>query len=546
MHPGKSAYSQQPSLIHHPHDQIETLAETDTRLEEHNGFCPKTLRLSRSFPSNGDNHRSSRSLSVHRWKEGLARASHSNLLATPEHQPGNHTHEPMRPSDHQLLPQIPPRPSSQRLRTRSLDRKPKSILDYLHPSTHHQNSHPPTNSCRRRPSLIDSSSTDSSSLSSSPPNESTQRHQAGFHSHIPIERTVLSVLPTNMRRPSIDWTGGPTGASSAANDSWQSHPSMTSSGSPQSTLATSVDSSGTPPRPRYQPRPLLLSAFGNNVRRTSLDPSSSSFARNREPSRGTSVVEQESLTNRRLAEARLEKVQQVRQERLHAREAKKLRKRAREAELEALSSSVIQGKLGDKPIPEADEDDCWSWVSCSDAAAEEESEEDESEPEEMAVVWRASLDVGRRVSKDRKALGRGHGIRLSPRALQPRPSSSRPLVPSSPPKSSFQTLSPLHFLRLAFRKRHLLTNPLRASPIGPFIFGAGLLSGIFCSVLCSSLAGRIPSSLQRRFLLPLSSTGIGLFFNLVFPSASTVPSPALGFLHPGTIGTSIGLCAQWP
>ncbi|EFP86352.1 uncharacterized protein PGTG_12308 [Puccinia graminis f. sp. tritici CRL 75-36-700-3] len=263
MHPGKSAYSQQPSLIHHPHDQIETLAETDTRLEEHNGFCPKTLRLSRSFPSNGDNHRSSRSLSVHRWKEGLARASHSNLLATPEHQPGNHTLEP-RPSDQQLLPQIPPRPSSQRLRTRSLDRKPKSILDYLHPSTHHQNSHPPTNSCRRRPSLIDSSSTDSSSLSSSPPNESTQRHQAGFHSHIPIERTVLSVLPTNMRRPSIDWTGGPTGASSAANDSWQSHPSMTSSGSPQSTLATSVDSSGTPPRPRYQPRPLLLSAFGNN------------------------------------------------------------------------------------------------------------------------------------------------------------------------------------------------------------------------------------------------------------------------------------------
>ncbi|POW16172.1 hypothetical protein PSHT_06834, partial [Puccinia striiformis] len=372
--------------------------------QQTNRFCPKTLRLSRSFPF-------SSSLSVHRWKEEVN-----------DHIPS-------------LLP--PTSTSTHRLRTRSLDRKSSS--NFI--ST-------------RRKSETGSSSSNSDQI------------QAGFHSHIPIERTALSVLPSSSsstnsssnsnrrRRPcSIDWTP----ATQTAQPIIPSTTSATCShGSPHSTLATSIDS---PPstRPKYQPKPLLLSSFGSkNIKRI---PPTLEYRPNNLKSLDTPIVLKE---DRKLA-----------------------KRKAKQLELDQLNSE-----------------------------------------EEMAVVWRASLDIGRRVNKERKAYGKGHGI-IPPQ----KPASTTPHQPTR------SLLSPLNILASLFTKnRQSLT---------PVVFGSGLISGIMCSSLVSSTL-LINST---RLLLPLSSsTGIGFFFNLIFSSLNNSASinPGLGsLLSPGTIGTSFGICAQW-
>ncbi|PLW04883.1 hypothetical protein PCASD_04454 [Puccinia coronata f. sp. avenae] len=488
----------------------ETSATHDD-MNERNSFCLKTLRLSRSFPSStGHGRRPSSSLSITRWKESLA-WTNSNFTS-PEEDPHSQLHFPT-PSER--ANSIFSRPH--RLRTRSLDRKPSNIFS-LAPT--HQVS----------PIKRKGSSPDNRFASSISSNESGQRYLAGFHSHIPIERTVLSVLPSN-RRPSINWT---TPVPSGMHESSGSCPSATSSGSPDSTLATSVDSSGTPPRPRYQPRPLLLSAFGANSKRTGPDPSN-------RPSRSSQMMGDQEIIiskSRRTAEIQREKMRQDRQERLHAREAKKLRKRAREAELGALSSCVRPERrsaaTATESIPEADEDD-WSWLSCSDADDQDESAEEDAE--EMAVVWRASLDVGRRVSKDRKALGRGHGIRLN-RNSKPASTISRP-TPSQRssliPTSVLAVFSPLKFVQMLFQKQRAFLLTLPSQPTSPFLFGSGMLSGLICSLLCSTLSAKIPSAITSR-LLPLSSSGIGIFLSISFPNT---PSAL------GGIATSLGLSAHW-
>ncbi|KAI7953638.1 hypothetical protein MJO28_006185 [Puccinia striiformis f. sp. tritici] len=401
--------------------------------QQTNRFCPKTLRLSRSFPF-------SSSLSVQRWKEEVN-----------DHIPS-------------LLP--PTSTSTHRLRTRSLDRKSSS--NFI--ST-------------RRKSETGSSSSNSDQI---------QRHQAGFHSHIPIERTALSVLPSSSsstnsssnsnrrRRPcSIDWTP----ATQTAQPIIPSTTSATCShGSPHSTLATSI---GSPPstRPKYQPKPLLLSSFGSkNIKRI---PPTLEYRPNNLKSLDTPIVLKE---DRKLA-----------------------KRKAKQLELSDQLS-----------IPEADESDAWSWLSCSDLETHSGSDSEE----EMAVVWRASLDIGRRVNKDRKAYGKGHGI-IPPQ----KPASTTPHQPTR------SLLSPLNILASLFTKnRQSLT---------PVVFGSGLISGIMCSSLVSSTL-LINST---RLLLPLSSsTGIGFFFNLIFSSLNNSASinPGLGsLLSPGTIGTSFGICAQW-
>jgi hypothetical protein len=141
-------------------------------------------------------------------------------------------------------------------------------------------------------------------------------------------------------------------------------------------------------------------------------------------------------------------------------------------------------------IPEADEDD-WSWLSCSDADDQDESAEEDAE--EMAVVWRASLDVGRRVSKDRKALGRGHGIRLN-RNSKPASTISRP-TPSQRssliPTSVLAVFSPLKFVQMLFQKQRAFLLTLPSQPTSPFLFGSGMLSGLICSLLCSTLSAKV-------------------------------------------------------
>ncbi|WAR54650.1 hypothetical protein PtB15_4B267 [Puccinia triticina] len=292
---------------------------------ENSSFCPKTLRLARSFPE----------------------------------------HTTRRPPH--------------RLRTRSLDRQ-----------------QPPKPIPRRKNSSVDHPA--------QPP---------GFHSHIPIEHTLLSVLPS-ARKASVDAGSPPTASGSRLS-------TASSAASPQSTLATSVHSAADPPRPRYQPRPLLLSAFG---------------AKTRPP-----APEAPALLDR---------------------EAKAARRRARRADLHALS----------RPSPPAadehasEDDDCWSWVSPSSIPPSSSSDDDDDEP---AVVWRASLDVGRRVGKDRKARGRG-----CPR---------RPQGPKPPRKQPQQQLLAGSLARL--RRRLLAAGP------AALMFGSGLLGGLLCSLLSSTARARL-------------------------------------------------------
>ncbi|PLW49057.1 hypothetical protein PCANC_12155 [Puccinia coronata f. sp. avenae] len=169
-----------------------------------------------------------------------------------------------------------------------------------------------------------------SSISS---NKSGQHYLIGFYSRVPIKCTFLSVLPSN-KWPSINWT---TPVPSGMHESSGSFPSATSSGSADSTLATLVDLGGTPPRPRYQPRPLPLSAFGANSKCTGSDPSNRPDPHHSRSSQ--TMGDQEIISkSRQTAEIHREKVRQDRQERLRVREANKLCKRACEAELGPLSS----------------------------------------------------------------------------------------------------------------------------------------------------------------------------------------------------------------
>ncbi|OAV99070.1 hypothetical protein PTTG_25445, partial [Puccinia triticina 1-1 BBBD Race 1] len=150
----------QPSPPHTPHPTPHTPHPTHTHSKmENSSFCPKTLRLARSFPE----------------------------------------HTTRRPPH--------------RLRTRSLDRQ-----------------QPPKPIPRRKNSSVDHPA--------QPP---------GFHSHIPIEHTLLSVLPS-ARKASVDAGSPPTASGSRLS-------TASSAASPQSTLATSVHSAADPPRPRYPAPP---------------------------------------------------------------------------------------------------------------------------------------------------------------------------------------------------------------------------------------------------------------------------------------------------
>lgn len=531
----------------------ESQALGDTHDDEdalHQSFQPRTLRLSSSFPSFGNAGRPSYFCSAQQWKAGLVKARSTSLSISQEDEQSSSSDVPTQPSQEVKIPEVllrTARPPGPRLRTRSVDRKPKGFIN----STPKPTSYifrPNVSSAQREPSL-GHGKLSYHLLSSSPPSEFVTRHPVGFHTHIPIEHTVLSVLPGS-RKSSIDSTASAARFPDSTDNVSQDSPSVSSSGDPKSTLATSVDSSDTPSRPRYQPKPLLLSTFGMNKQTSNLV-SSTGPKVNSKSSSGQELT-YEVLNNRRQAATRLEKAQQLRQQRIHAREAKQMRKRTKEAELSAISNSANELK-GSLPLVEAREDDRWSWLSASDVDDQSEDEE----VEEIAVVWRASLDVGRRVPKDRVALGKGHGIRLPPRNLS-RPSVANPTFTSSTRSVShsqsasqwlpqgWRHLSPRCLFNSLIRLRvSSMMTPFKVPCSGFFIFGSGLMSGVIGSILCATLSGQFPSFAHRR-LLPTSSYGIGLFFNLIFPqSAVGLYSTSIGYLSPGCMSASVGLCTQW-
>lgn len=151
-----------PSPPNHRDRQLETLLEIKHD-DMAQGFCPKTLRLSHSFPSTGHLRHPSSTLSVTRWKEGLAQATSSHedeLLPTHDHQSKN------------IMTSLTFRPSSQRLRTRSLDRKSNPVLNL-----------PPANLAPHKKSYIRrkaSSSHNSLSDPSSLPNDSSAQVSSPF------------------------------------------------------------------------------------------------------------------------------------------------------------------------------------------------------------------------------------------------------------------------------------------------------------------------------------------------------------------------------
>ncbi|EGG04440.1 uncharacterized protein MELLADRAFT_88830 [Melampsora larici-populina 98AG31] len=152
-----------------------------------------------------------------------------------------------------------------------------------------------------------------------------------------------------------------------------------SSNSFPSTLNTSINS--TQPKSGYQPRPLLLSSFNQS---------------NKTNSSVNSALKRQ-ISN-------LEKRQLQRHQEEILKEFKLKKKQDRLNELSAISSKL-------NPSFENPDDDHWDWLSSDsdhhDQLTHHHQEEEEEDFEDsMQVVWRASLDVGRKVSRNRKALGK--------------------------------------------------------------------------------------------------------------------------------------------
>ncbi|CAH7672876.1 expressed protein [Phakopsora pachyrhizi] len=497
-------------------------------------FHPRTLRLSNSFSSLGAPQRRRQNLiTIQRWKRGFEtgdmnplHSNCSNVSLMRKSRPG-HCDDKARFSistDYAKLS----RHSHSRNRTQSLDRKlgegPRGFRKMSIESHSAQSS--------RRPSVEDEN-----------PRKLFQ---------MPIERTVLSVLP-HKRVPSDSSIEDNQSIAHASEDSQQcSSFANTSGGSAQSTLGTSVDLSPNNNRSSYQPRPLLLASFGAQNRVNSKGPSrtlSSQLAYSVGGSKGSRINFQ---GRNRANESKIEQDRQASQQKLSNKEAKQMLKKEKEKELTAISNH-INGKKAMDNIEEADEDDCWSWLSGSDA----EEDIEEGVEEEMAVVWRASLDVGRRVSKDRRALGKGHGIHVPKKQIQ----QSIESTPDHAPKSNYPSVKAFpgsgwlssrlnSFLSypivrlLIFFKRAIIRN-LQAQTSGAFILGSGFIGGVFASMAYSALSQQLPSLITSGYL-PKSS-GLGLILHLTFPQRSA-PIASLGpgsFSSMGYLHGGLGLGSSW-
>lgn len=273
-----------------------------------------------------------------------------------------------------------------------------------------------------------------------------------------------------------------------------------SSNSFPSTINTSITSSQ--PKSGYQPRPLLLLSFNQaNKSNISLNHSTSTLKHR--------------ISN-------LEKRQLQRHQEEIIQELKIKRKQERLDELSAISSKI-------NPSYQNPDDDHWDWLS-SDSDYQEE-EEDVEEP--MEVVWRASLDVGRKVSKNRKALGKSSAVVKKPNGLNHHSTRSSIFNHHSLHLNNSQSIlfNPISLLKsYFFNSQTSFKNSSRV-----FLFGSGILAGVFSSVFSSLILG---SSFIER-------SNLGFFINFLFPSDLTLPNNLIGWSAPHLIRlTGIGIYYQ--
>lgn len=260
-------------------------------------------------------------------------------------------------------------------------------------------------------------------------------------------------------------------------------------GSPSSSSPSTLDHALTPLRSSYQPRPFLLSSLGTHP-----PPS--------HPSTHAHLLRSHHHTQSLL--------EQRHRERIHAeivRESLLRRKRDQLAELSSLND---------------DQDDGWSWLSGSECESE-----DHQTSEDMAVVWRASLDVGRRVSRNRKALGKPYkpcsGTSSDAHLSSSKPSNDQaPKIRTSPLFRLLALINPLDHL-------HKLRSIIHHNYAGVVLFGSGMMGGVICSIL-STVVG----FLFFVFVLGLGFSTSGFETDPVWLSFSKSSS-----LHDGLISFQI-------
>ncbi|KAH9813291.1 hypothetical protein DFH28DRAFT_1029816 [Melampsora americana] len=294
-----------------------------------------------------------------------------------------------------------------------------------------------------------------------------------------------------------------------------------SSNSIQSTLNTSITSSQ--PKSTYQPRPLLLSSFNHQYNKSNVSSSSDHST--------SKFKKQITILERRQLERHQDEILQ---------EFKQKQKQKRLNELSNLSSKI-------NPSYQNPDDDHWDWLSsdsdhqAQDDEKDNDEDDDDDTEESMAVVWRASLDVGRKVSKNRKALGKSSVLKKSFNSIH----SSNPNPNSNQIKSQVLNHSiklnktqSILFNSISLLKSYIF-NHHPSSTNSPWnhstkliLFGSGLLAGVFSSTFSSLILGS--HSLQRSHL--------GFFINFLFPSDLTLPNNLIGWSTPHLIRlTGIGI-----